>query len=179
MNILVQIVEDYDQKYKKEAEKELEWFKIQKSLEDVISNAALAKGPSGKRFNHQRRIQRSVLEQARKILLENIDKIRNAKNFDGLYNIIEELLQNLHGVGELYIYDTALRIGAKLGFEPDKIYLHRGTREGAKYLGLNFNRKYLKMAEIPHELRKLKPREIEDALCIYKDKLTKLANKVL
>jgi len=106
-----------------------------------------------------------------------MDEIATAKTFDHLHNTIEKLVGNISGIGELYIYDTALRIGAKLGLEPDKIYLHRGTREGAKYLGLNFEKKYLEITEVPAELRTLKPREIEDVLCIYKDQFKKPAGK--
>ncbi|MEK7411500.1 MAG: hypothetical protein AAB327_09000, partial [Actinomycetota bacterium] len=37
-------------------------------------------------------------------------------------------------LGPLYVYDTALRIGAKKGQMPKVVYLHAGTREGAKKL---------------------------------------------
>ena len=39
-------------------------------------------------------------------------------------------------LGELTVYDVAHRIGAYLQLEPDVVYLHRGTRIGARYLGL-------------------------------------------
>ena len=40
-------------------------------------------------------------------------------------------------MGELVVYDTALRIGARFGLEPEKVYVHRGTREGVRKLGLD------------------------------------------
>jgi len=175
--IFAEIVNDYICRFKKKAEEELEYFKSQRSLKEAVSKAALARKPSGRKFSHQKRIPKSVLEKAQKILLSNIDEIATAKSFDHLHDMIEKLVRSIRGIGELYIYDTALRIGAKLGFEPDKIYLHRGTREGAKHLGLNFNKKYLEITEVPAELRTLKPREIEDLLCIYKNQFKKSADK--
>lgn len=77
----------------------------------------------------------------------------------------------LHGIGELTVYDTALRIGAKLGLLPKKVYLHAGTRAGARALGLNWKATSLAVRELPSELLTLTPHEIEDCLCIFKDKL--------
>jgi len=64
------------------------------------------------------------------ILTRSVTSEIKVRNFDELYELIEKLVGNINGTGELYIYDTSLRIGAKLGIEPNKIYLHRGTREG-------------------------------------------------
>jgi hypothetical protein len=61
------------------------------------------------------------------------------------------------GIGELYVYDTALRIGAKLGVFPEKVYLHAGTRIGVRNLGLDARRTALRMASLPRALRRLKP----------------------
>ena len=72
------------------------------------------------------------------------------------------------------VYDTVLRIGAKLDLFPDRVYLHCGTREGARALGLKWRDPWLKVDELPRELRRLKPHEIEDFLCIYKGEFAKL-----
>ncbi|MEO0269567.1 MAG: hypothetical protein ABIN73_07505 [candidate division WOR-3 bacterium] len=56
-------------------------------------------------------------------------------------------------------------------YSPDKVYLHAGTKEGAKNLGLNTKgKKALQINELPKELKDLSPIEIEDILCIYRDK---------
>ena len=69
------------------------------------------------------------------------------------------------------MYDTALRIGAKLGVAPVRVYLHTGTREGAKRLGIETKGvSALWPSELPEALRELEPYEVEDVLCIYKDK---------
>ena len=61
--------------------------------------------------------------------------------------------------------------------EPDRVYLHSGTREGARALGLAAERSFLPMDELPPELRRLKPREVEDLLCIYKGELKRLTRQ--
>lgn len=74
----------------------------------------------------------------------------------------------IHDIGPLTIYDTALRIGAFLRLEPAVVYLHRGTREGAKAIGENHRSECLDVRELPRPFQRLKPYEIEDCLCIYK-----------
>jgi hypothetical protein len=74
----------------------------------------------------------------------------------------------IRGLGELFCYDTSLRLGAFLNRGPEFIYLHRGTREGARALGLNARVQYLTSSQLPAEIRKLAPLEAEDFLCIYK-----------
>ena len=66
--------------------------------------------------------------------------------------IVEACAKQIKGIGELTIYDTALRIGFYLDIYPDKVYLHAGTREGAKRLigeDKVKNKKYLEMSELP------------------------------
>ena len=60
-SISAEIVNDYIRKFKKNAEEELEYFKSQRSLKEAVSKAALAKKPSGRKFNHQKRIPKLSL----------------------------------------------------------------------------------------------------------------------
>ena len=85
------------------------------------------------------------------------------------YTMIEAALEPVRGIGRLTVYDTSLRIGAWLGLSPELIYLHAGTREGARALGLNWRARYLSVHEVPEPLRVLAPGEIEDCLCICAD----------
>jgi hypothetical protein len=79
------------------------------------------------------------------------------------------------GIGELYICDTSLRIGAKLNLFPTAVYLHPGTRAGARALGLDDRAKMLKVSALPKPFRTLAPHELEDILCIFKDDLAQAA----
>ncbi len=96
------------------------------------------------------------------------------RTFEELLERVETLIGAIEGVGRLMVYDTSLRIGARVGVEPDRVYLHAGTREGARALGLATDRGFLFMEELPLQLRRLKPREVEDLLCIYKAELTRV-----
>ena len=78
------------------------------------------------------------------------------------------MLEPISGAGELYVYDTSLRIGAKSNLLPTKVYLHAGTRVGARALGLDGQAKTLEVSMLPPEFRQLEPHEIEDVLCIFK-----------
>jgi hypothetical protein len=69
----------------------------------------------------------------------------------------------------LYSYDTAVHIGAKLGLMPDEVYLHSGTRKGARALGLPYRQPTLQISSLPIALHQLAGYEIEDFLCIFKN----------
>src|SRR5207237_10549851 len=92
-------------------------------------------------------------------------------SFRHLHDTIEQLVAHIPGLAELYSYDAALQIGAKLDLKPDVVYLHRGTRDGARNLGLPFRKATLDVGCLRRELSLLVPYEIEDFLCIYKDYL--------
>lgn len=109
---------------------ELNWFREQPTLSANIRAAALATNSNGKRYPHQRRLRKTTLQQACDSLLANERKIRKCEDFDDLHALLDRLLNPIKGIGELYIYDLSLRIGAKLGFLPTKVYLHAGTQLG-------------------------------------------------
>jgi hypothetical protein len=162
-------VKHYIKNRRDEAERELRWFAIQRTLVGGVSVAALARSPCGKRLHHQRRIPQSVLEQSRRRLLDCLHAIEQCGSFESLHELVNQQIRSIPGIGELTVYDTALRIGAKLHLEPKFVFLHAGTRVGAKRLGIDVRRKYVDVRELPQPLRRLSAREIEDVLCIYKD----------
>ena len=171
---LQRIVDDYICNRQRSAEKELRWFAIQPDLLKTIEIAAMAKSPSGKRLSHQRRIPQSVLEESYRRLLSSQFMLKSCGSFEELHEVTARSIQSIHGIGELTVYDTALRIGAFLRLEPSKVFLHAGTRIGAHYLGLNISGKILEVSDLPPEFRILKPREIEDVLCIYKKRFSRV-----
>lgn len=92
--------------------------------------------------------------------------MESAETFEQLHDRVASL--RFKFVGPLIVYDTAYRIGAKLGLEPRLVYLHCGTKDGALLLGLGKGRLYLRPEELPPAFHSLQPYEIEDCLCIYK-----------
>ncbi|WP_282774577.1 hypothetical protein [Phaeodactylibacter xiamenensis] len=147
----------------------------QEELENAITFAALAENHLGKRNGHQRRLKKLDLEKFAANLIDNKDKIEAAKTFDELLKVVESC--KIKGVGELTCYDTANRIGAKLKLKPDLIYLHAGTKKGAeKLLGMKLRDKCIRKVDLPAPFQtdELTPAEIEDILCIYKDRFDKV-----
>lgn len=169
-----EVVQDYIARYRDRANDELASLQMLNSLEEAIERAARAEVEGGKKHDHQWRIPEAVLARAGKELLAKRPQISKCTGFDSLIELVETTAGSIRGFGELAIYDTAVRIGARLGMEPEFVYLHRGTRKGAKALGLASGGKYLKLSELPAEFTKLRPHEIEDCLCIYASELSRL-----
>ena len=166
------IAADYRERYAGGACDELALFRRQPTFDAAIRLASRAENEIGKRLAHQRRLPRRVLAQVESALMASRRLLSNAHTFAELHSTVARLIGQIHGVGELMIYDTALRIGAWRGLKPKAVYLHAGTRAGARALGLGSARTSIPRAEIPAGLRRLAPHEIEDVLCIYKDQLS-------
>lgn len=165
------IIQRYKINHRPRKEIEFDWFRQQPSFEDAVINASSARNERGKRYSHQARITRKCIKEAGNLLLEKCDELKSCSSFHDLWLLVRGILEPIHGAGELYIYDTSLRLGASLGLFPDRVYLHAGTRKGAKAFGLISDRgDWINQRELPGALRELPPYEVEDILCIYKDK---------
>ncbi len=163
------VIRSYKRFYRPSLSKQLQFYNMQRSMSEVKEKAALAKLPSGKRHPHQRRISGEVLQTAKNSLLRL--NLEDSKSFSELHAKVEKGIKRIPGIGDLAVYDTALRIGAYLGLEPELVYLHAGVRDGVKALGLNHKLHTLEKSKLPREFHVLKPHEIEDCLCIYKKEL--------
>jgi hypothetical protein len=170
MNALADIVPEYIHEHRPRIAAELDYFRRQSSLLAAIKSAAGAEQPNGRRHPHQRRLKAKDLRAARSSLTAAaiVEQIRACGDFDEVLKLVGLQVSEIWKNAELYVYDTALRISAHKGVSPDRVYLHRGTRIGAKELGFDTNRRSIPRAEFPEELSRLEPHEIEDCLCIYK-----------
>jgi len=164
-----EILRDFDRRHCHNEHDEIGWFRRQPSLRHSIDRAARAVDARERRYSHQYRIKRQSIVHARAVLLAAEAQITGALSFDDLLRLITGQLREVRGVGPLYRYDTTFRIGAYLGLLPTSVYLHAGTRAGARALGLAYGKESLEMSEIPAELRHRAPHEIEHILCIYAD----------
>ena len=142
-----------------------------KTLEEAVELAATAKNFSNKKHDHQYRIPNATLDSVAVAIIDKIKQVKAAKTFDDLISIIGGC--KLKGIADLTIYDTAQRIGSYLGLYPDKIYLHSGTRTGAEILLGKIKSKSISITQLPQPFQtaNLTAAEIEDILCIYKDRL--------
>jgi hypothetical protein len=159
---LTKIVRAYVRGYRQLAQSEIDFYAVLPSLGEAVRRAARAERPDGKRHGHQTRIRRSAIREAER-RLARLD-LRKLQDFHELHSLIAEAIGHVSGIGELMVYDTSVRIGAKLGLEPEAVYLHAGTRVGAKAIGLGASVAYLNVSDLPAPFRVLRPREIEDVL---------------
>jgi hypothetical protein len=147
----------------------LRFYKAQRSLHEAIEKATLAVLPSGKRFSHQRLIPKTVLAKALATMTRMDRDLSNCANFNELHSMVRKTIGSIRGVGPLMIYDTSHRLGAFLGLHPERVYLHAGTRAGAKALKIKKLGSTLEMSQLPVEFHRLRPEQIEDCLCVYKN----------
>jgi len=150
------------------------------TLEVAIETAALSKDENGHIYSHQQRPwNRSPgdFRKAAKALVHAVKRIEACRSFDALLTVVEAVLKETFGESsnkELFVYDVAFRIGAWRDVLPERVYLHRGTREGPKALGIETKgRRAVPVAELPPQLHPLPPWQLEDILCIYRKRFPK------
>lgn len=149
------------------------------TLREAIRVAATSRKENGHPYEHQQKnwnFWPDAINAAVAILTDAEGRFRRCADFDAIHDLVIELLEDArpdtHGLGVLYYYDVAFRIGACRGdaYLPKKLYLHAGTLEGAKRVMPNADLKagdVLEMSELPEALQKLKPWAAEDFLCYY------------
>lgn len=171
------IVRCYRRRAQERGRWELSQFGADTPFTEAIRAAALCELPNGKRHPHQYRIPTESLKQAAHRLLLAEQELRGCKTFDELYRIVESHIRDIWMIGELVIYDVAHRIGKRRGLSPDCVYLHRGTRRGAKALGLHGTEGKLMKSKLPVELSVLSCEELEDCLCIFSKQLAEIVRE--
>lgn len=147
----------------------LEELPMAEDLRSAIRNAALSVDRFGRRMSHQRRMPAAVLLNVAAQLVKREREIAAVTTFRDLHGLVEQICRPIRGAGELIIYDVAFRIGSFLQIEPDLVYLHAGTRKGARRLGV-----WGAVAEVsafPDALHCLQPWQLEDFLCRYAKKV--------
>jgi len=181
---LKEIIKDYKNSKRKNPDKLIDLCKSL-PLNLAIRKAALARYGNGEKHPHQELIDDQILKKFADNLVQDIDLIEQSKSFSDLLDIVSNA--RINGIGALTIYDTAHRIGAKLGVFPDYVYLHRGTLFGAislfkqkevrnllklegsiKHVAVNKLTEKLSKKDFPKIFHSLECFEIEDILCIYK-----------
>jgi hypothetical protein len=168
------VVSDYKKYHRPSAQRVLEFYRSLPTLRLAIEHASAARQCETRRHPHQYRLSRRTLADVGRKLLKANAEIESCSDFDALFELIKTKIGTTKGVGELMVYDTAHRIGVRLGLQPTKVYLHRGTRDGALALGKGKGAKALDKKEFGRMFCSLAPHEIEDCLCIYKDELRRL-----
>jgi hypothetical protein len=169
------VVRAYIRRHRQGAREEFASFRDCRSLREAIRVAALSETSDKKRHPHQRRIPGATLRRAQRVLQSASGRLRRCRSFSSLHETVNATIRPLRGIGGLAVYDIATRIGAFLGLEPKLIYLHAGTADGARSLG--FSGATMEVRHLPRAYWALKPREVEDCLCIFKQHLARLRNR--
>lgn len=116
------------------------WTAKAETWVEAVDRACRSKDESGKHYNHQSRIpMATLLEFRNRIGAESAfwsDRWNVLCTFDWLHDRIEEIAEDLDGIGPVTTYDVALRLSHWLDKEPQSLYLHAGVREGARAIGL-------------------------------------------
>jgi hypothetical protein len=94
-----------------------------------------------------------------------------------LHEVIHREIYPIEDVGPLLVYDAATSIGVHLSLNPDRIYRHSGTAEGAKAILPIRGRKTVNRSELPSAFLRLRCCEIENWPCIYERVLARIARR--
>jgi len=139
------------------------------TLASAIKNAAEGLNPDGKMNSHQYLIGKKKGSIAANEMLKHINNLKNSKSFQDIFKITEHVKNGILGLGNLWSYDTALRIGFNLNILPDQVYIQRGVIKGVKK-ALNGEKpkgRSLSLTVFPKEFQLLQPYQAENFLCIW------------
>jgi hypothetical protein len=137
-----------------------------KDFMSAVEMAGMSRDRANDKHPHQFRVPNNVLRKFTDHLLRKAGHMLRCKNFEQLQSIVDSC--RVKGIGTLTIYDATQRIGANIKLEPQKIYLHQGTRIGAqRYLQRTLNVDSVDRSEFK-DFSKMSCAAIEDIMCIYK-----------
>ena len=119
-------VSDYVAHHRADAAGELDFYRAIPTLRRAISKAARAHTTDDGKHPHQQLIPCEVLRSFGARLVRRERTLREAQSFDDLHRVVQRVGDLVPGIGPLAVYDTALRIGARLDLSPTRVYLHRG-----------------------------------------------------
>ena len=171
---LPDLITEYQRNYLPKFKCELRWYANRPTLRDAIDLAARARWKEGKKLSHQWHIKNETLQIAASKLILIERQLVSSTTFNDIIERVEANIRSIWGIGSLTIYDTSLRIGAKIGNFPTEVYLHAGAKDGArKLLGETYIRGKQKISKssFSRHFEILKPCEIENFLCVMRKQL--------
>jgi hypothetical protein len=150
---------------------ELERFFKSLSFHSAIEYAASGVTPHRKIHPHQRGIGVKQLRQSAALLKKYTPAIRKARSFANLFIITETVKSDLKGLGDLWSYDTALRMSFNRGktFYPQAVFVQKAVMKGIKkiFSKMPIKQRTLPLKIFPKEIQSLKPFEIENFLSVW------------
>lgn len=141
-------------------------------LETAIRRAVDGRRRDGKMFSEGSCVRASSKEEFARELVGSQDALRaRSDDFDLLHDLVR--FHAPWGIGTLTVYNVTARIAAYFGTHPERhIYVHAGPLKGWKRLtGTRGNPYRVPLTDVPAPLLRLKPYQIEDLLCEFRDLL--------
>lgn len=168
------VITAYIRDYRDDKRERLGFYRNLPSRQAVLGIVGSWKDKDGHCPSHQRRVPREAKAKAGRLIRSA--RLNGVRSFEALEVKVGSLIGRVRGIGPTTVYDVSLAIGAKFGLEPELIYLHAGTLDGARAIGLSVRGlRVLPMDAFPSAFRRLRPYEVEDCLCIYKHELRGIA----
>ena len=180
MATLAALIADFERNALEELRSELEHHRAQPDERAALRAAASWRGASGRFHPGQWRMPRAVKRAAGEALCRVRFDFGGMDRFETLFAAVHEAIGGVRGVGEVCVYDAALRIGVWRGLLPSRVRLHGTSRESAVALGVEADRRpWIEVEAFPSELAGLRSWEIERFLSRYRDELEALTRRRL
>lgn len=146
------------------------------NIKTAIEQACQGQIPCNKKSetimdSHQYYIGYETCKKGMLMLLALEHEIKSCRSFECLFTTVEQVANRITGLGPLWAYDTALRIGFKKDLLPEQVYVQRGVAKGVRK-ALNVTRcpkgRSLPVSKFPLWLTAtLEAYQIENFLCIW------------
>lgn len=173
---LAELALEYVRNCRRVRNEEFDLYREQPTLRNAIMKAAASRKADGTLHTHQRTASSRSLDALEASLIEIEATIARCQSFSELHTLVQRSARGVRGIGDVTVYDVALRIGMWQGLrlEPEAVYLHSRTHDGMKALGMERKGRTMPPSAFPPEFAPLRPREIEDLLCAFRELLPKV-----
>jgi hypothetical protein len=165
------VVEYVNERLPEKLRERLAWGALPGNV--ALARSAYGRDAWGVKHPHQYRLTDAALSAARTLAMARGESFFAARDFETLLHLAREIQHAIYGLGRMWTYDFAERIGAHLEIGPTHtVYVQCGALVGARNLDLRVRSGRLLHAELPAALRVLEAGEVEDFLCIKKSRLS-------
>jgi hypothetical protein len=149
----------------------VDYCKEAPNLATAIGRACDGRRHDGKLFKKGSCVRTESKKELANKLRAKIETLRNAKDFEHIYGVVEAT--QVWGIGRMSVYAIAERIGAYLGIKPKAyLYLHAGPLEGWKRLmGYEPANGRVAVSVLPKPFRTIELYHVENLLCEYRELL--------
>lgn len=151
-------------------EDQRDYYENLNGLPEALYLAARGQLRNGNMDSHQYRVGYQNCKNGLVELQTKELEISQCHNFDQLFDITHKVAKDTKHLGDLWAYDTALRIGFYRKKYPKQVYIQAGVKKGtAKVIsGGNWHKhRALAKSNFPDWISdKLEPYQIENFLCV-------------